>query len=144
VDITGDDFREGLTAVISVKVMEPQFEGQTKTKLGNSEVSGAVNSVVGEILMQYLEENPSQANRIMEKVILAAKARIAARKGQGHGAAQGRAEQQQPAGQAGRLLGVGPRNLRAVPRRRATRPEAPPSRAATGRFRPFCRCAAKS
>ncbi|WP_345049197.1 DNA topoisomerase (ATP-hydrolyzing) subunit B [Hymenobacter glaciei] len=80
VDITGDDFREGLTAVISVKVMEPQFEGQTKTKLGNSEVSGAVNSVVGEILTQYLDENPNQANRIMEKVILAAKARIAARK----------------------------------------------------------------
>ena len=80
VEITGDDFREGLTAVISVKVAEPQFEGQTKTKLGNSDVSGAVNSVVGEILTQYLEENPGQANRIMEKVILAAKARIAARK----------------------------------------------------------------
>jgi DNA gyrase subunit B len=80
VEITGDDFREGLTAVISVKVAEPQFEGQTKTKLGNSEVSGAVNSVVGEILTQYLDENPNQANRIMEKVILAAKARIAARK----------------------------------------------------------------
>ena len=80
VEITGHDFREGLTAVISVKVMEPQFEGQTKTKLGNSEVSGAVNSVVGEILSQYLDENPGQANRIMEKVILAAKARIAARK----------------------------------------------------------------
>jgi DNA gyrase subunit B len=80
VEITGDDFREGLTAVISVKVQEPQFEGQTKTKLGNSEVSGAVNTVVGEILTQYLEENPNQANRIMDKVILAAKARIAARK----------------------------------------------------------------
>ncbi|GAB3320437.1 DNA topoisomerase (ATP-hydrolyzing) subunit B [Hymenobacter humi] len=80
VEITGDDFREGLTAVISVKVQEPQFEGQTKTKLGNSEVSGAVNSVVGEILTEYLEENPNQANKIMEKVILAAKARIAARK----------------------------------------------------------------
>ena len=80
VEITGDDFREGLTAVISVKVAEPQFEGQTKTKLGNSEVSGAVNSVVGEILTQYLDENPGQANKIMEKVILAAKARIAARK----------------------------------------------------------------
>jgi len=80
VEITGDDFREGLTAVISVKVAEPQFEGQTKTKLGNSEVSGAVNSVVGEILTQYLDENPNQANKIMEKVILAAKARIAARK----------------------------------------------------------------
>jgi len=80
VEITGDDFREGLTAVISVKVQEPQFEGQTKTKLGNSDVSGAVNTVVGRILSQYLEEHPQQANRIMDKVILAAKARIAARK----------------------------------------------------------------
>ncbi len=80
VEVTGDDFREGLTAVISVKVQEPQFEGQTKTKLGNSDVSGAVNTVVGEILTQYLAENPQQAMRIMDKVILAAKARIAARK----------------------------------------------------------------
>ncbi|KUG07503.1 DNA topoisomerase (ATP-hydrolyzing) subunit B [Solirubrum puertoriconensis] len=80
VEIQGDDFREGLTAVISVKVAEPQFEGQTKTKLGNNEVSGAVNQVVGEILNQYLEENPKEARVIVEKVILAAKARIAARK----------------------------------------------------------------
>ena len=80
VEIQGDDFREGLTAVISVKVQEPQFEGQTKTKLGNSEVSGAVNQVVGEILNQYLEENPKEARIIVEKVILAAQARIAARK----------------------------------------------------------------
>ncbi len=80
VEISGEDFREGLTAVISVKVQEPQFEGQTKTKLGNSDVSGAVNTVVGEILQQYLEENPREAGIIVEKVILAAKARIAARK----------------------------------------------------------------
>ncbi|AYA36647.1 DNA topoisomerase (ATP-hydrolyzing) subunit B [Hymenobacter oligotrophus] len=80
VEVQGDDFREGLTAVISVKVAEPQFEGQTKTKLGNNEVSGAVNQVVGEILNQYLEENPKEAMVIVEKVILAAKARIAARK----------------------------------------------------------------
>ncbi|MDF7811179.1 DNA topoisomerase (ATP-hydrolyzing) subunit B [Hymenobacter sp. YC55] len=80
VEIQGDDFREGLTAVISVKVAEPQFEGQTKTKLGNSDVSGAVNTVVGEILNQYLEENPKEARIIIEKVILAARARIAARK----------------------------------------------------------------
>ncbi|MBC6609416.1 DNA topoisomerase (ATP-hydrolyzing) subunit B [Hymenobacter sp. BT507] len=80
VEIQGDDFREGLTAVISVKVQEPQFEGQTKTKLGNSDVSGAVNTVVGEILNQFLEENPKEARIIIEKVILAAKARIAARK----------------------------------------------------------------
>jgi DNA gyrase subunit B len=80
VEIQGDDFREGLTAVISVKVQEPQFEGQTKTKLGNSDVSGAVNQAVGEILNQYLEENPKEARIIVEKVILAARARIAARK----------------------------------------------------------------
>ncbi|GAA4388017.1 DNA topoisomerase (ATP-hydrolyzing) subunit B [Hymenobacter koreensis] len=80
VEIQGDDFREGLTAVISVKVQEPQFEGQTKTKLGNSDVSGAVNTVVGEILNQYLEENPKEARIIIEKVILAARARIAAKK----------------------------------------------------------------
>ncbi|MDT3402468.1 DNA topoisomerase (ATP-hydrolyzing) subunit B [Mucilaginibacter terrae] len=80
VDITGDDFREGLTAIISVKVAEPQFEGQTKSKLGNSEVSGAVNVAVGEILGIYLEENPKEAKMIVNKVILAATARAAARK----------------------------------------------------------------
>jgi DNA gyrase subunit B len=80
IDITGDDFREGLTAVISVKVAEPQFEGQTKTKLGNNEVSGAVNVAVGEILSIYLEENPKEARMIVNKVILAATARAAARK----------------------------------------------------------------
>ncbi len=80
VEISGDDFREGLTAVVSVKVAEPQFEGQTKTKLGNSEVTGAVDQAVGEALGHYLEENPKQAKAIVEKVILAATARFAARK----------------------------------------------------------------
>ncbi len=80
VEIVGDDFREGLTAIISVKVMEPQFEGQTKTKLGNSEVSGAVDKIVGEMLTNYLEEHPNEAKIIVEKVILAAKARQAAKK----------------------------------------------------------------
>jgi len=80
VEVAGDDFREGLTAVISVKVMEPQFEGQTKTKLGNSEVSGAVDRLVGEMLTNYLEEHPNEARTIVSKVVLAAKARIAARK----------------------------------------------------------------
>ncbi|MGY3054088.1 DNA gyrase subunit B [Pedobacter sp. UYEF25] len=79
-EITGDDFREGLTAVVSVKVQEPQFEGQTKTKLGNSEVSGAVDIAVGEALGAYLEENPKEARMIIGKVILAATARAAARK----------------------------------------------------------------
>ncbi|GHA79794.1 DNA topoisomerase (ATP-hydrolyzing) subunit B [Pontibacter akesuensis] len=80
IDIAGDDFREGLTAVISVKVQEPQFEGQTKTKLGNSEVSGAVDTAVGEMLNTYLEEHPKEARIIVQKVILAAQARFAARK----------------------------------------------------------------
>ena len=80
VDITGDDFREGLTAVVSVKVAEPQFEGQTKTKLGNNEVMGAVDIAVGEILGIYLEENPKEAKTIVQKVIIAAQARAAARK----------------------------------------------------------------
>jgi len=79
-EISGDDFREGLTAVISVKVMEPQFEGQTKTKLGNNEVSGAVNTIVGDLLTHYLEEHPREAKTIMNKVILSATARHAARK----------------------------------------------------------------
>ncbi len=79
-DINGDDFREGLTAIISVKVQEPQFEGQTKTKLGNNEVMGVVDMVIGEHLNYYLEENPKEARAIVNKVILAATARHAARK----------------------------------------------------------------
>ena len=79
-DIAGDDFREGLTAIISVKVQEPQFEGQTKTKLGNREVTSAVSQAVSEMLTDYLEENPNDAKTIIQKVILAAQARHAARK----------------------------------------------------------------
>jgi DNA gyrase subunit B len=79
-DISGDDFREGLTAIISVKVQEPQFEGQTKTKLGNNEVMGVVDQVVSEMLNYYLEEHPKEARTIVNKVILAATARHAARK----------------------------------------------------------------
>jgi DNA gyrase subunit B len=80
VEISGEDFREGLTAVISIKVAEPQFEGQTKTKLGNNEVMGAVQQAVGEALGNYLEEHPKDAKLIVDKVILAATARVAARK----------------------------------------------------------------
>lgn len=80
VEISGEDFREGLTAVISVKVAEPQFEGQTKTKLGNSDAMGAVDQAVGEILQNYLEEHPREAKLIVSKVVLAAQARHAARK----------------------------------------------------------------
>ena len=79
-DISGDDFREGLTAIISVKVQEPQFEGQTKTKLGNNEVMGVVDQLVSELLSYYLEEHPKEAKTIVNKVILAATARHAARK----------------------------------------------------------------
>ena len=78
VEISSDDFREGLTAVVSVKVMEPQFEGQTKTKLGNNEVIGAVQTAVSEALRDYLEEHPRQAKLIVDKVVLAATARHAA------------------------------------------------------------------
>lgn len=80
IDIAGDDFREGLTGVISVKVQEPQFEGQTKTKLGNNDVMGAVDMTVGEMLENFLQENPKEAKIIVDKVILAAQARAAARK----------------------------------------------------------------
>jgi DNA gyrase subunit B len=80
IEIVGDDFREGLTAVISVKVMEPQFQGQTKTKLGNQEVSAPVSQLVSEMLANYLEEHPNDAKRIVEKVLLAARARHAAKK----------------------------------------------------------------
>ncbi len=80
VEIEGDDFREGLSSIISVKVPEPQFEGQTKTKLGNSEVMGVVDSTVSKVLIEYLEENPREAKNIIQKVILAAQARAAARK----------------------------------------------------------------
>jgi DNA gyrase subunit B len=84
IEVSGEDFREGLTAVISVKVAEPQFEGQTKTKLGNSDVAGAVSACVSDMLSTYLEENPKQARAIVEKVMLAARARIAARKAREH------------------------------------------------------------
>ncbi len=80
VEIEGDDFREGLSAIVSVKVPEPQFEGQTKTKLGNSEVAGVVDTTVSKVLEAYLEENPREAKNIIQKVILAAQARAAARK----------------------------------------------------------------
>ena len=80
VDLSGDDFREGITAVLSVKVAEPQFEGQTKTKLGNSEVQGAVETLINERLAQWLDDNPREAKRIVDKVLLAAQARAAARR----------------------------------------------------------------
>lgn len=80
VEVTGDDFREGLTAVISIKVAEPQFEGQTKTKLGNSEIVSVLDSSVGDALSEYLEEHPKEARMIVDKVVIAAKARVAAKR----------------------------------------------------------------
>jgi len=80
VEVEGDDFREGLSAIISVKVPEPQFEGQTKTKLGNSDVAGTVQTTVAKALMQYLEENPKEAKNVISKIVLAAQARVAAKK----------------------------------------------------------------
>lgn len=80
IEINGDDFREGLTAIISIKVMEPQFEGQTKTKLGNNEVGGVIDKVLSDELNNFLEENPTDAKKIIEKIIISAKARQAARK----------------------------------------------------------------
>src|SRR5204862_4961403 len=80
VDIGGEDVREGLTAVISIKMQNPQFEGQTKTKLGNSEIKGAVETVVGEGLREFFDENPPVARKIVDKMIAAARAREAARK----------------------------------------------------------------
>ncbi len=97
---SGDDLREGLTAVISVKVPDPQFEGQTKTKLGNSEVEGFVTQAVNELLGQWMEEHPGEAKHVVTKGVQAMQAREAAQ-GSRPDAAQGRADQRQPSGQAG-------------------------------------------
>ncbi len=142
IEITGEDFREGLTAVISIKVAEPQFEGQTKTKLGNSEVTGAVRQAVSEALSYYLEEHPREARLICEKVILAATARIAARKA--GKACRGRTP----------CPGAGcPASWRTAPTRtprnaryswsRGTPRAGRQSRGATATPRPSCRCAAR-
>ncbi len=141
VEIASDDFREGLTAVVSVKVLEPQFEGQTKTKLGNNEVIGAVQSAVSEALRNYLEENPRQAKTIVEKVVLAAQARHAA-----YNARQKVMRKSQEA--------AFPENS---PTARRVRPKTanyslskvtpqaePPNRAATVHSRQSCPCEAKS
>ena len=155
IEIAGEDFREGLTAVISIKVAEPQFEGQTKTKLGNSEVTGAVRQAVSEALSYYLEEHPKEAKQICDKVILAATARIAARK------ARESVQRKNPmsgGGLPGKLADCSnkdpkecemtaptktPRSAR-FSLSRVTRRAVRPSRDATASRRPYCLCAVKS
>ena len=115
--LSGEDVREGLTAIVSVKLAEPQFEGQTKGKLGNAEVAGAVQTVVNEALGAFLEENPQAAKRIIEKCLIGlARARGRAQ-GARAGAAQGRAGELHPARQAGRLLRARPGQGGALHRR---------------------------
>ena len=105
-NVSGDDIREGLTGVISVKIPQPQFEGQTKTKLGNTEVKGIVETIVNDRLGAFLEENPVVAKRVIQKAIDAARAREAARKARDLVRRKGVARQQHAAGQAGRLPGA--------------------------------------
>ena len=116
-NLSGDDVRDGLTAVISVKLQEPQFEGQTKTKLGNSEVTGQVSTVLSDALMQYLEENPPEAKRIVEQSLTAARARQAAARARELVQRKSLLEFGDAAGQAGGLQRARPRALRAVHRR---------------------------
>lgn len=135
-DINGDDFREGLTAIISVKVAEPQFEGQTKTKLGNSEVMGAVDQAVSTMLTHYLEENPKDAKIIVQKVILAATARHAARKAR---ELVQRKNEFSGSGLPGKLADCADRDPAncEIFLVEETRQEELPNRVATGNFRPF-------
>lgn len=143
VDIDPSDFREGLTAVVSVKVMEPQFEGQTKTKLGNNEVIGAVQTAVAEALKDYLEEHPQQAKTVVEKIILAATARHAAYK------ARTEIQRKSPLGGGG-LPANWPTAQAARPRTvsysssKVTRQADRPNRHATAAFRPSCPYEARS
>ena len=143
-NLQGEDVREGLTAIISVKISEPQFEGQTKTKLGNPPVEGFVEAAVNKGLAEFLEENPSEARRIISKAVSAARAREAARK------ARDLTRRKSALGELHACPASSP-TARCATRRwprssssRATRPAARPSRAATATPRRSCRCAARS
>ncbi len=142
---TGDDFREGLTAVISLRVPEPQFEGQTKTKLGNSEVEGIVNSAVGDYLNKYLEENPKTAKIIVQKGLLAAEARESARKARADWSASARGPWRAAACPASCATAPAATSRSAsCTWSRAIRPAAAPKGAACANTRPSCPCAARS
>ena len=143
-NLSGEDVREGLTALISVKLKNPQFEGQTKTKLGNTEIRTLVETSVNAKLAEFLEENPSEARQIVEKAINAARARSAARKARDLTRRKGLLEGSTLPGQARRLLHQGRGPAARSTSSRATRPAARPSRRATARSRPSCRCAARS
>ena len=142
--LSGEDVREGLTAIITVKLPEPQFEGQTKGKLGNAEVRRRRQTVVNEALGAFLEENPQVARRIIEKCLTAARAREAARKARELVQRKGALDSFSAAGQAGRLHRARPEHVPSCTSSRATRPAARPSRAATAASRRSCRCAARS
>jgi DNA gyrase subunit B len=141
--LSGDDVREGLVSVLSVKVREPQFEGQTKTKLGNSEAEGAVRSVVNELLSQYLDEHPKVANAVIEKAVSAARAREAARKARDLTRKKSALDVGNLPGKLADCSLSDPRSARSTSSR-ATRRAARRRWGATGSSRPSCRCAARS
>ena len=143
-NLSGDDVREGLTAVISVKLGEPQFEGQTKTKLGNTEAKAFVQKVAGEQLADWFDRNPTQARDIIRKAHAGRDGPHRRAQGARADPAQGAPRVRRHAGQAARLLEQGPVALARSSSSRATRPAARPCRAATPSSRRSCRCAARS
>ena len=143
-NLSGEDVREGLTAIISVKLQDPQFEGQTKTKLGNPGMEGFVASVVNQKLGEFLEENPHRGNAVVRKAVQAAQARDGGAQGARPDAPQERAGELDAARQARRLLGAATRRWPSCSSSRATPPAARPSRGATATRRRSCRCAARS
>ena len=142
--LTGDDCREGLAAIVSVKLREPQFEGQTKTKLGNPSIRSLVETSSNARLSEFLEEHPNEAKQIVNKLISASRARQAARKAPRRHPPQVGARRRRAARQAGRLLAARPRTRPSSTWSRATAPAAPPWTPATAASRPSCRCAARS
>ena len=143
-NLTGEDVREGLTAVISAKLTDPQFEGQTKTKLGNPGMQGFVHSIVNARLAEFLEENPQDARAVIRKAVQAAQARAAARKARDLTRRKSALENSTLPGQARRLLGQGPVAGRAVRRRGRLRRRLGGRAPATATRRRSCRCAARS